>query len=226
ALVGLAAAVVNAVGIPGVLDKGFIQTLTSKYGSSDAVMAVMIYTFLHPAVAGFLLAGAAAAAMSTLDSFLGTTSLILVRDVYQRYVRPGKPESEYVAVSRILMFVWLLIGWYFATLKPGLIFDVTSIAVAGGLQLLPLTLQMIIPKKKLINKYGAVIGFSAGSIAVALFTSQTGKYFRMPVTYHAAIAGLIGLAINTVLALLISAATKATEEEKKVFEEYKKLLYT
>lgn len=225
ALVGLAAAVVNAVGMPGVLDKGFIQALTSKYGSADAVMAVMIYTFLHPVVAGFLLAGAAAAAMSTLDSFLGSTSLILVRDIYQRYVRPGKPESEYVAVSRILMIVWLLVGWYFAILKPGLIFDVTSIAVAGGLQLLPLTLQMIIPRRKIINKRGAIVGFAAGSIAVALFTVQTGKYFRMPVTYHAAIAGLIGLVINTALAVLISAVTKATEEEKKVFEDYQKLFY-
>lgn len=225
ALVGLAAAVVNAVGIPGVLEKGFIAALTAKYGSSDAVMAVMIYTFLHPVLAGFLLAGAAAAAMSTLDSFLGATSLILVRDVYQRYVRPGRPEDEYVTVSRIFMLVWLLIGWYFAILKPGLIFDVTSIAVAGGLQLLPLTLQMIIPKRKLINKYGAIAGFAAGSVAVALFTSQTGKYFRMPVTYHAAIAGLIGLTVNTVLALLLSAVTKTTEEEKQVFEEYRKLLY-
>jgi SSS family solute:Na+ symporter len=225
ALVGLAAAVVNAVGMPGVLEKGFISALTTKYGSADAVMAVMIYTFLNPVLAGFLLAGAAAAAMSTLDSFLGSTSLILVRDIYQRYVRPGKSEGEYVMVSRILMLVWVLIGWYFAILKPGLIFDVTSIAVAGGLQLLPLTLQMIIPKRKLINKYGAIAGFAAGSIIVALFTSQTGKYFRMPVTYHAAIAGLMGLAVNTVLALLLSAITKTSDDEKKVFEEYGKLLY-
>jgi SSS family solute:Na+ symporter len=225
ALVGLAAAVVNAVGMPGVLEKGFISALTTKYGSADAVMAVMIYTFLNPVLAGFLLAGAAAAAMSTLDSFLGSTSLILVRDIYQRYVRPGKSEGEYVMVSRILMLVWVLIGWYFAILKPGLIFDVTSIAVAGGLQLLPLTLQMIIPKRKLINKYGAIAGFAAGSIIVALFTSQTGKYFRMPVTYHAAIAGLMGLAVNTVLALLLSAITKTSDDEKKIFEEYGKLLY-
>ncbi|MEM0474363.1 MAG: hypothetical protein QXS11_03590, partial [Zestosphaera sp.] len=73
---------------------------------------------------------------------------------------------------------------------------------------------------------GALVGFAAGSITVALFTVQTGKYFRMPVTYHAAIAGLIGLAVNTVLAVLISTLTKATEDEKRVFEEYGKLLYT
>lgn len=225
AMVGLAAAVVNAVGMPGVLDKGFISALTRQYGSADAVMAIMIVKFLHPAVAGFLLAGAAAAAMSTLDSFLGATSLLLTRDIYQRYVRPGKSESEYVLVSRVLMFVWMLVGWYFAILKPGLIFDITSIAVAGGLQLLPVTLQMIIPKKKIINKYGAVSGFAVGSILVALFTAQTGKYFGMPVTYHAAIAGLIGLAANSAIALVVSLATRTPKEELEVLEEYKNILY-
>lgn len=225
AMVGLAAAVVNEVGMPGVLDKGFISALTKQYGSADAVMATMIVKFTHPIVAGFLLAGAAAASMSTLDSFLGATSLLLTRDIYQRYIRPGKSESEYVLVSRLLMFVWMLIGWYFALLKPGLIFDITSIAVAGGLQLVPITLQMVIPKAKIINKYGAISGFTVGSILVALFTAQTGKYFGMPVTYHAAIAGLIGLAANIVIALAVSFATRTPKEELEVFEEYKGILY-
>lgn len=226
AMVGLAAAVVNAVGLPGVLEKGFISALTAKYGSADAVMATMIVKFLHPVVAGFLLAGAAAAAMSTLDSFLGSTSLLLTRDIYQRYIRPGKPESEYVLVSRLLMFVWMLIGWYLAVLRPGLIFDITAIPVAGGLQLVPMTLQMVIPKKKIINKHGAVAGFVVGSILVTLFTVQTGKYFRMPITYHAAVAGLIGLTANIAVTLIVSTLTKPTQEEVKIFEEYKKTLYS
>jgi len=225
-MIGLAAAVVNAVGMPGVLEKGFIPAITAKYGSADAVMAVMMTTFLHPAVAGFLLAGAAAAAMSTLDSFLGATSLLLTRDIYQRYVRPNRPESEYVLISRVLMFVWMLIGWYFAILKPGLIFDITAIAVAGGLQLVPMTLQMVIPRRKVINAKGAVAGFVVGSILVTLFTVQTGKYFRMPVTYHAAVAGLIGLAANIVVTFLVSFLTRPSREEVEVFEEYRKLLYS
>jgi SSS family solute:Na+ symporter len=228
AMVGLAAAVVDAVGMPGVLEKGFISALTKQYGSADAVMATMIVKFLHPVLAGFLLAGAAAAAMSTLDSFLGATSLLLTRDIYQRYVRPDKPESEYVLISRILMFVWMLIGWYFAILKPGLIFDITAIAVAGGLQLVPMTLQMVVPRKKVINARGAVAGFVVGSLLVALFTVQTGKYFGMPPAYlyHAAVAGLIGLAANVAVTLLISFLTRPSREELEVFENYRKILYS
>ncbi len=226
AMIGLSAAVVNAVGMPGVLEKGFMDVLRAKYGSDDAIMATMITTFLHPVVAGFLLAGAAAAAMSTLDSFLGSTSLLLTRDIYQRYVRPGRSEEEYVLVSRALMLVWMLVGWYFALLKPGLIFDITAIAVAGGLQLVPMTLQMVIPKRKVINKHGAVAGFVVGSILVALFTVQTGKYFGMPVTYHAAVAGLIGLSANIVVTLLVSSATKTPQDELKILEDYKRILYS
>ncbi|MEM4783505.1 MAG: hypothetical protein QXG29_04105, partial [Sulfolobales archaeon] len=65
-----------------------------------------------------------------------------------------------------------------------------------------------------------------GSIIVTLFTVQTGKYFRMPVTYHAAVAGLLGLAINIVVTLVISALTRPSQEEVKTFEEYKNILYS
>lgn len=141
-------------------------------------------------------------------------------------MRPGKSEDEYVFVSRILMFVWMLIGWFFAIPKPGLILDITFIAVAGGLQLVPMTIQMVIPSRRIINKHGAVYGFVIGSILVTLFTVQTVKYYGTPVTYHAALAGLLGLAGNIVVTLIVSALTKPSHREAQVFEEYKKILHS
>ncbi len=71
-IVGLAAAVFNVHGLTvngeTVLEKGFVDALAKAYGSRDAVMAYMIYTLTPAVFAGFLLAGAASAAMSTLDS--------------------------------------------------------------------------------------------------------------------------------------------------------------
>jgi len=224
--VGLGAAYLNKVGIPGVLDPGFISQLTKMYGSSDAVMAFMIYNFTHPLFAGFLLAGAAAAAMSTLDSFIGATSLILTRDIYQRYVRPKASERELIVVSRALLIIWALIGWYFAILKPGLIFDITGIAVAGGLQFLPAVLQALIPSRRnIVNREGAIAGILAGSLTVALFAVQTGKYFGMPSTLllHPAKAALLGLAVNVAVTLIVRAATKPVPQTK--IEEYRKIIY-
>ncbi|PUA32483.1 MAG: hypothetical protein B7O98_07465 [Zestosphaera tikiterensis] len=223
--VGLGAAVLNAKGIPGILEAGFIKALQTKYGSADAVMAYMIYNFTPPIFAGFLLAGAAAAAMSTLDSFLGATSMILTRDIYQRYVRPKASESELIIVSRVLLLAFALIGWYLALLKPGLIFDITSIAVAGGLQFVPAIIQAVLPtRRNYINREGAIAGILAGSIVVMLLTQQTGKYFGIPPTYlyHAAIAALIGLAVNLVVTFLVRALTKPLPEDK--IREYAEIL--
>ncbi len=223
AFVGLAAAVLNAKGVPGVIEPGFISELIKAFGSRDAVMAYMIYSFTHPILAGFLLAGAAAAAMSTLDSFLGSTSLILTRDVYQKYIKPNAGERELVLVSRILLITWALIGWYLAVLKPGLIFDITAIACAGGLQFLPAVVQAIYPTKRAwINRQGALSGIIVGSIITVLLAKQIGGKLGFPLIFHPAMAGTIGLVFNIAVAIIVSLITSPPPEEKRL--EYYRIL--
>jgi SSS family solute:Na+ symporter len=208
-LVGLTAAVLNVKGAPG-LESGFIKALTDKYGSADAVMAYMIYTFTHPVVAGFLLAGAAAAAMSTLDSFIGSISMILTRDIYQR-INPGASESSLVWVSRALIILFGLIGWYLAIQRPGLIFDIVAIAAGGGLQVLPALLQAVFPTKRVyINKYGAMAGLIVGAALVLIMSVQTAKYFGTPpsLRFPAGEASLYALIVNIIVALIVTAITR------------------
>lgn len=209
-LVGLTAAVLNVKGVPGVLEPGFISALTNQYGSADAVMAYMIYVFTHPVIAGFLLAGAAAAAMSTLDSFLGTVSLLLTRDVYQR-INPKASETSLVLVSRLLILVFALIGWVLAIQKPGLIFDIVAIAAGGGLQVLPALLQAVFPtRRQYINKYGALAGLIVGALLVLVMSVQTAKYFGTPtwLRFPAGEASLYALIVNFIVALVVTQLTK------------------
>ena len=219
AFVGLAAAVLNVTGAPG-LKAGFISNLIKSFGSRDAVMAYMIYHFTNPLLAGFLLAGAAAAAMSTLDSFLGATSLILTRDIYQRLKRDAS-EKELIVVGRILLLAWAFIGWYLAILKPGLIFDITAIACAGGLQFLPALLQAIYPERAWLNRRGAICGIVAGTIVTSLLAKQMGGKLGFPLIFHPAIAGTIGLALNVLIALIVSRTS-----ELEINEEYLSILKT
>lgn len=209
-LIGLTAAVLNAKGAPGLLEPGFIEKLTREYGSADAVMAFMIYTLTHPVIAGFLLAGAAAAAMSTLDSFLGSISMILTRDIYQR-INPRASETSLVLISRILIFVFTLIGWALAVQRPGLIFDIVAIAAGGGLQVLPALLQAVFPtRRQWINKWGAIAGLIVGALIVLMFTVQTAKYFGIPPEWrkHAGEVALYALIANTVVALVVTQLTR------------------
>ncbi len=208
-LVGLTAAVLNVKGAPG-LEPGFIGSLKAKYGSEDAVMAYMIYVFMHPVIAGILLAGAAAAAMSTLDSFIGSISMILTRDIYQK-INPRASESSLVWVSRALIIFFALIGWYLAIRKPGLIFDIVAIAAGGGLQVLPALLQAVFPTKRVyINKYGAIAGLIVGATLVLVMTVQTAKYFGTPpsLRFLAGEASLYALIANVIVALIVTAITK------------------
>ncbi|MEN2999227.1 MAG: sodium:solute symporter family protein [Acidilobaceae archaeon] len=214
-LVGLTAAVLNAKGGGG-LQPGFISALTSQYGSADAVMAYMIYTLTHPIIAGVLLAGAAAAAMSTLDSFIGSISMILTRDIYQK-VNKNASEPSLVLVSRLLILFFSLLGWYLATLRPGLIFDIVAIGAGGGLQVLPALLQAVFPTKRVwINKYGAMAGMIVGALLVLVISIQTSKYFAPflgqelinAIRQPPGVASLYAIVVNFVVALLVTFLTE------------------
>lgn len=211
-LIGLTAAVLNVTGVPGTLEAGFVAKLRDAYGSADAVMAYMIYTLTHPVIAGLLLAGAAAAAMSTLDSFVGSISMILTRDIYQR-LNPKASEDSLVLISRLLIIAFSLLGWYLAVQKPGLIFDIVAIAAGGGLQVLPALLQAIFPtRREWINKYGAVAGLVIGSLIVLALSPQTAKYLAVPRewTRPPAEAALYALIVNFIVSVAISQIAKRT----------------
>ncbi|MCE4600501.1 MAG: sodium:solute symporter family protein [Desulfurococcales archaeon] len=228
ALVGLAAAVFNATGLviagKTVLEPGFIQALVKTYGSRDAVMAYMVYTLTPPVFAGFLLAGAASAAMSTLDSLLGATSMVLTRDLYQRYFRPKASEQELVLVGRLWIIIWGLIAWYFTIKKPGLIFDIVALSASGALQFLPAVIGAVFPSKRAwFTKAGVIAGTLVGlAVNIALCN-------RFPIAgalgitgYHPAVAGTYGLIVNFIVALLVSAVTKPVSREKRL--EYYRIL--
>ena len=59
---------------------------------------------------GFMLAGFAAAYMSTVGTHLNWGASYLVGDVYKRFLRKGESEKHYVAVSR-----WTTVGLFLAS---------------------------------------------------------------------------------------------------------------
>ncbi len=221
ALIGLAAAVFNAKGLVvdgnTILEPGFISTLISEYGSRDAVMAFMIYALTPAVFAGFLLAGAASAAMSTLDSLLGATSMILTRDIYQKFLKKDASEQELIWVGRLWIIIWGLIAWYFTIQKPGLIFDLVAISASGGLQFLIPVLQAVFPtKRNWITRDGAIAGVLAGIIVNILLCNKFPFYEALGLPgYHAAVAGVIGLVVNAIVALVVSSVTEPVSAEKR-----------
>lgn len=66
----------------------------------EAAYVQAMVDVLPPGWKGFLLAGFAAAYMSTMATHLNWGASYLVGDVYKRFLRPGADERHYVAVSR------------------------------------------------------------------------------------------------------------------------------
>lgn len=70
---------------------------------------------------GFMLAGFAAAYMSTVSTQLNWGASYLVNDVYRRFLKPGGTERHYVAVSRwatiFLFLASLLVSWQIGSVE-------------------------------------------------------------------------------------------------------------
>jgi len=87
-------------------------------GAEGAYVWVMVH-YLPPSLRGLMLAGFAAAYMSTIGTHLNLGASYLVNDLYGRFLVPGKSEKHYVAASRIAtIFVALMSAgatWYMQT---------------------------------------------------------------------------------------------------------------
>lgn len=87
-------------------------------GMEGAYIWVMVH-YLPPSLRGLMLAGFAAAYMSTIGTHLNLGASYLVNDMYGRFLKPGQSERHYVAASRwATVFVALLsvaATWYMQT---------------------------------------------------------------------------------------------------------------
>jgi solute:Na+ symporter, SSS family len=89
-----------------------------------AYIEVMI-RYLPASLRGLMLAGFAAAYMSTIGTHLNLTASYLLNDVYRRFLRPNEPDKHYVTVSRWATLL-VAIGSAIATMQ------MKSIAGAWG----------------------------------------------------------------------------------------------
>ena len=77
-------------------------------GTEGAYVWVMVH-YLPPSLRGLMLAGFAAAYMSTIGTHLNLGASYLVNDLYGRFLKPNQSERHYVAASRwATIFVALL----------------------------------------------------------------------------------------------------------------------
>lgn len=99
-------------------------------GHSDLAFPEVASELLHPVVAGIVLAGVAAAMMSTVDAMLITVSVSITRDVVQRF-RPNASQRMLRLVSVIVIFVAAAGAALLALDPPAFLLAIVLFALGG-----------------------------------------------------------------------------------------------
>ncbi len=80
----------------------------ARGGEAKNVFLTFIMTQMPRGLAGLMMAGLFAAALSSLSSALNAMAATFVNDVYKR-VRPGRSDLDYLRAGRVSMAVWGLV---------------------------------------------------------------------------------------------------------------------
>ena len=174
--------------------------LPGMEAESDRIMpALVIFVTENAGLAwlgGLLVAAPFAAVMSTVDSFLLMISSALVRDVYQRNLRPGAGERR----IRVLSYaVTLLVGAgaVAGAVDPPRFLQDIIVYTGSGLAacfLGPTVFALYWPR---VNTFGAMTGMIAGfAVHLAMYAAGAfvnGSFFRpvRPLELDPILAGLL-----------------------------------
>jgi SSS family solute:Na+ symporter len=186
----------------------------------DRVFPELLFRYANPWLTGVILAGATAAAMSTLDSILHANMTVLTRDVYQRYVAPQKSQAHYVLVGRLIVVALLAVGYLLSIRTYGFLVTLVTLSGAGALQLMPSVLGVCFPSGRLLTKAGVLAGIGAGLSAL---------YVTLVVTPHpmGMHGGVWSVGVNFLVAYSVSAFTRppSAETVRRIHGEVERFVY-
>lgn len=184
----------------------------------DTVLPVMLFKYAPFALASFLCAAGAAAAMSTSNSQIHAMSAVYTVDIHQR-LKPDMTQKQLVWVGRIAILVFALGAYFMSVFIPGLLVTIGLVALSGTAQVIVPTVGALFWKRS--SKAGAIAGLLVGIIFLILFTFVDG--LNSPFGMHDGLAALIlNIAVFVVVTLVTPRRDKETldkfAEQEKEFE--------
>jgi len=186
----------------------------------DTIFPELLVAHASPWLTGMILAGATAAAMSTLDSILHANMTVLTRDVYQRYVAPDRSQAHYVGVGRVIVLALLAVGYALSVRSFDFLVVVVTLSGSGALQLMPAILGVCFPGGRTLTRDGVLAGIAAGLVTLYLTLVVTPH----PLGMHGAIWSLL---VNWVVAYVVSTVTSPPSREtiERVHGEVERFVY-
>ncbi len=135
--------------------------------ATDRILPMMLAEYTPVWIASFVMVGALAALMSTLDSQLLALSSMLTRDVYISYFRPNATLSEQTLVGRILIVILAIIGLIIAYNPPATISAIAQSTFTGIAILFPTVIAALYGKN--INAFSCIVSILVGEAVLVGF---------------------------------------------------------
>ncbi len=181
---------------------------------------------LPPWVIALVAAGGLAAALSTAAGLLLVISSSLAHDLYIRFFAPDASEEQRVLAGRIATVFAILLAGYFGIHPPGFVGEVVAFAFGlAAASFFPAIFLGIFVKR--VNRAGAVCGMISGLTFTMVYIVMCTADKVLPFLFDAPLLtreqwlwgispqgiGTLGMVINFVVTLLVSAITPPPPQE-------------
>lgn len=172
----------------------------------DHAMLVALVDYFPAWLAGAIGAGGLAAAISTSSALILSAANLTARNILQKSVAPGLDDRKTAWAARLLVAPVALVAAGLALAAPGMLVNLLLIGYSGIAQFVPAIFLGFFWRR--VTLAGVSAGLAAG-LAVAVFAQFAD--WHAPWGLH---AGFVGLVLNFVVAILVSAATRPPDRER------------
>jgi len=195
---------------------GIVQLAEITIGGDLIVLATPEIAGLPYVITGLVAAGGLAAALSTADGLLLTIANALSHDVYYKMIDPHAPTTRRLAISKGLLLVVAVLAAYVTSLKPGdILFLVGAAFSLAASSFFPALALGVFWKRA--NKWGAILGMTAGLGTCAYYMYMTYPFFGVnaPLWWdiNPISAGIFGMPAGFLGVFLGSMLTAAPSKE-------------
>jgi len=146
-------------------------------GDINTLVPIFVVDYFPTGLAGIMIAGMFAAAMSSIDSALNSLAATTMNDFYKRYANPEVKEERYVSLSKLCTLVWgifcVVFAFFVGNIAETVIEGINMIGSAFYGPILGAFILGIINKRS--NSKGVIVGVIAGilfNLLLAIFAPQ------------------------------------------------------
>ncbi|MDR0936170.1 MAG: sodium/proline symporter PutP [Oscillospiraceae bacterium] len=202
----------------GILGRALVPSdlMLNTATTAENIFVVLSEILFHPLLAGIVMAGILAAAMSSSDSYLLIASSAVAKNIYQGILKKEANDAAVMRIGRVALTAVAVVGLAIAWDADSKIFDVVSFAWAGfGAAFGPLMLLSLFWKRT--TRAGAIAGILGGGAMVFLwklvFNAYLAETYPIFGLYELLPAFIFSLICIVAVSLISKPPSKEIEDE-------------